>query len=420
MKQAPAVAPRPYRMHNQIQHYAWGKRDGDALIPELLGIDPEPGTPYAELWMGAHPKAPSEIELPDGTTVALNEWIAEHPEATLGPEVMETYGQLPFLFKILSAAQSLSIQAHPTKSEAVRLHAQDPEHYPDTNHKPELAIALDGLTALTGFKPFSELSETLTRYPEIAEFVGAPVANRIIEAEEPSTEEQQALARELFTAMIERAEADPDALMEAVDRLANRLSTWFEGLREVEVRFLELRQRYGSRDIGLFALFLLNLIDLTPGEGLFTDAGVPHAYLNGNIIECMANSDNVVRVGLTPKFRDPKALLEIVDVTPQRPDILSGHPHVDRGGMIRAVYETPTEEFEVHRWRLAPGTERRMEKGAGPAILLIVEGALDISWADGHETFRQGEAVFLPACLPDYSVHAREGVEIFQAEVPIT
>ncbi|MGC9523595.1 MAG: mannose-6-phosphate isomerase, class I [Anaerolineae bacterium] len=419
MKRPPAVAPRPYRMHNQIQHYAWGKRNGDALIPALLGIDPEPGIPYAELWMGAHPKAPSEIELPDGTTVPLNEWIAAHPEATLGPEVMATYRELPFLLKILSAAESLSIQAHPTKAEAERLHALDPEHYPDTNHKPELAIALDGLTALTGFKPFPELQEVLTRYPEIAEFVGAPVANAILEAEDPTLEEQKALARELFTAMIERAEADPDALMAAVDKLVSRLTAWFEGLREVEIRFLELQQRYGSRDIGLFALFLLNLIDLAPGEGLFTDAGVPHAYLSGNIIECMANSDNVVRVGLTPKFRDPQALLDIVDVTPKRPDILSGHPQMDRGGMIRAVYETPAQEFEVHRWCLAPGTERDMEKGTGPAILLVIEGALDISWGDGHETFRQGEVVFLPACLPGYRVHARDGVEIFQADVPI-
>ena len=144
MNQVPEVAPRPYRMHNQIQHYAWGTRDQDAYIAHLLGNEPEEGVPYAELWMGAHPKAPSTIELEDGRTVALNMWIKAHPNAILGREVAERYGKLPFLFKVLSAGQSLSIQAHPTKAQAEKLHARDPEHYPDNNHKPEIAVAQIG------------------------------------------------------------------------------------------------------------------------------------------------------------------------------------------------------------------------------------------------------------------------------------
>ena len=143
MSELTQITARPYRLHNQIQHYAWGTRDNDAFIPHLLQFDPEPGVPYAELWIGTHPKAPSQVELPDGSMMLLHDWIAQEPRAALGKAVHARFGGLPFLFKVLSAAQSLSIQAHPNKAQAETLHEQDPAHYPDDNHKPEIAIALD-------------------------------------------------------------------------------------------------------------------------------------------------------------------------------------------------------------------------------------------------------------------------------------
>jgi mannose-6-phosphate isomerase len=141
-------------MQNPIQNYDWGTRNKEAYIPQLLGIDAKPDTPYGELWLGAHPKAPSMVWV-DGELTPLDQWISAHPIEVLGKAVARKFnGQLPFLLKVLSAGEALSIQAHPNKAQAKILHATDPLHYPDDNHKPEIAIALDSLTALVGIKPY--------------------------------------------------------------------------------------------------------------------------------------------------------------------------------------------------------------------------------------------------------------------------
>src|SRR6516162_10200615 len=171
------VRARPYLMHNQVQNYEWGTHDDEAYIAALLGITPEPGKPYAELWMGAHPKAPSSV-LVDRKQIPLDQWIAAHPQELLGATVAARFGKrLPFLFKVLAAGEALSIQAHPNKVQAKVLRENDPEHYPDDNHKPEIAIAIDALTALMGIKPFDELANSLWRYPEIAGFVGTELSD---------------------------------------------------------------------------------------------------------------------------------------------------------------------------------------------------------------------------------------------------
>ncbi len=404
---------RPYRMRNQIQTYAWGTRNTAAFIPKLLGLSPEPDLPYAELWLGTHPKAPSMIELPDGPTVALDAWVADHAEAALGPVVLARFGELPFLLKVLSAGEALSIQAHPNKAQAAALHAKDPDHYPDANHKPEIAIALDGLTALMGIKPFTELAVTLSRYPEMADFVGQELAERVVNAVPETLQEATVLARELVSALITRANTEPGALTSAVDTLAKRLSAQSADLGEDEELFLNLRIRYGSDDVGLLTLFLLNLVHLAPGEALYVEAGVPHAYLKGNIIECMANSDNVVRVGLTPKFKDAGTLLEIIDATPQKPTPLTG----TTVGDACTVYETPADEFEIRRWSLAAGTEHRVTPDNRPAIVLMTKGRVDLVWEGGSEALRQGDALFVPAGLKRYALRAHEDSTLFEASV---
>ncbi len=415
------IAPRPYTLQNQIQPYAWGTRGADAFIPNLLGRTPKPDTPYAELWMGVHPKAPSAVVLDGDTTIPLDRWIAADPEAALGPAVAETYGGLPFLFKVLSAGQSLSIQAHPDKAQAERLHARDPEHYPDANHKPEVAVALDRLTALRGFRPYGELRATLARYPEIAQFAGDRAAV-LLPGGATGPEAQRAAVRALFEAVIRRAIEEPDALAAAVDSMARRVQDAAVDLDARAARFLTLRARYGSRDVGLFALYLFNLVHLEAGQGMFTAAGVPHAYLGGNIIECMANSDNVVRVGLTPKFRDAEALLEIVDPTPGPPPILTGAPDpsvIPQAGASEAVvYRTPAPEFVVRRVTLAPGAAVDLPTGGRPAVLLVTQGPVTLAWPAGSETAPRGRAAFLPAVLPAVTLRAAQPAELFLAGVP--
>ncbi len=416
-----AIAACPYALCNQIQPYAWGTRGEDAFIPKLLGCPPKPDTPYAELWMGAHPKAPSDVVTDDGMTVPLDRWIAADPEAVLGASVAASYIGLPFLFKVLSAGQSLSIQAHPDKVQAARLHARDPEHYPDANHKPEVAVALDRLTAMRGFRPYTELRAMLARHPEIAQFAGDRVAV-LLPGDVTTLEAQTEAVRALFEGMIRRSLDEPGALADAVDRMAVRLEAAPAPWDERAERFLALRDRYGSQDVGLFALYLFNLVHLEAGEGMFTEAGVPHAYLEGNIIECMANSDNVVRVGLTPKFRDAEALIEIVDPTPGPPPVLTGARDATvtplAGTAESVVYRTPAPEFVVRRVSLDAGAVVELPTGGRPAILLVTAGAVVLTWPGGIEPVARGRSYFLPACLPAVTMRSGEDAEVFVAAVP--
>jgi mannose-6-phosphate isomerase len=410
------VKPRPYLMRNQIQHYAWGTRNDEAFIPRLLGTEPQPDTPYAELWMGAHPTAPSAVVV-EGMEISLNQWIAAHPLELLGQTVAERFrGKLPFLFKVLSTQEALSIQAHPNKAQAEVMHACDPEHYPDGNHKPELAVALDSLTALVGIKPFAKILDALDRYPELAGFVGQDIHRKLKAAKNPSYPEQQNLVRAMFAILIERSVTSVKEMSQSIDRLAVQLTESADELREEERLFLDLRQKYGGADVGLFAIFLLNLVHLEAGEGVYTPAGIPHAYLKGNIVECMANSDNVVRVGLTPKFKDAQALVDILDCQPGVISFVEGDLNSSE-----VVYQTPFAEFEVSRWRMEPGEEKNTI-GNGPRVLIVTRGNALIRWGSdlegGEEVLQQGQSVFIPALLEEFKVKANGSVELFIAKTP--
>lgn len=398
-------------MQNPIQPYAWGTRDAEAFIPRLLGIEPQPGAPYAELWMGAHPSAPSTV-IVEGQAVALDRWIEAYPEEILGREVAARFNnQLPFLFKVLSAGETLSIQAHPNKAQAEALHARDPEHYPDDNHKPELAVALDSLTALMGIKPYSGIVETFDRYPELVRFVGEEACEALRRAGGATGTEQWLAAQQAFAALVARSVTHERELAQAIDALAARLGDAPADLREEERLVLDLRIKYPGADVGLLAIFMLNLIRLDAGQGIFIAAGMPHAYVRGNIVECMANSDNVVRVGLTPKFKDAQALVEILGHEPQPLTILDGS---DAAGV---VYRTPAREFQVSRRRMHPG-EEWIERGSGPRIVLVTEGQVQLRWDGGAETFRRGESILIPAVLDGFAVRAESHVELFKTEVP--
>jgi len=408
------IKSRPYRLINQIQHYAWGARGAAAFIPRLLNIPVEPGRPYAELWIGAHPKAPSEVVV-EGERVHLDRLIAAHPREILGATVAAAFGgRLPFLFKVLSAAEALSIQVHPNKAQAIALHARDPAHYPDANHKPEIAIALDSLTLLAGFKPFAELVATLDAAPALAEFTGAAAA-RMRAAQHPTPAEAAELVGELYAALLRRSLTEPGALAAAVSRHARQLREAGRPLCEIEERFLALREKYGDDDVGLFSLFLLNLVHLQRGEAIFTPAGVPHAYLEGNLIECMANSDNVVRAGLTPKFRDVETLIEILAPAPGRPAILRPSPDERE-----IVYRTPASEFEVHRQEMDVGDTRVIRTGGQVEVYLITQGSIQLRWGANGETaiFGQGESFLAPAVMGTFEIAAQEHTEIFRVAAP--
>ena len=413
----PDVEARPYLLQNSIQHYAWGTRGNQAFIPNLLGFRQEPGLPYAELWIGAHPKALSTVVVGD-MPVPLDQWIQAYPVQILGSKIADRFSnQLPFLFKVLSASEPLSIQVHPNKAQANALHLRDPIHYPDANHKPELAIALDSLTALMGIKPFAEIQETLRRYPEIADFIGKRVCASILNALTPDLQRQQALIQTLFSTLIKRSIDAEKELVRAIAQLAERLSR-VSSLEEIEILFLDLRAKHTGPDVGLFVMFLLNLVHLEEGQGLFTDAGTPHAYIKGNIVECMANSDNVVRVGLTDKFTDPESLIEIIDYAPAPLSVLGNHSDLGE-----KVYQTPASEFRVSRLKLNPSTARQEITENGLKLFLVTKGTVVVRWnsgsADGRMILQQGQSILVPACLREFQLSAEAPVELFKVDVPI-
>lgn len=400
--------PRPYLLKNKIQHYAWGMRGEKAFIPYLLGFEPEAGVPYAELWMGAHSKAPSTINV-DGVDEPLDKMIEKFPQEILGKEAAEKYkGKLPFLFKVLSAGEALSIQAHPNKKQAEFLHTKDPLHYPDDNHKPEIAIALDSLKALVAFRPFAAIQQTLKQVPEISAFIGGDILKKFISYDKDEEGQKQTLLRNLFTRLMRRSMTHQLDLEKACQNLASRLQSTKKKLPERDVFFLELYKKYGG-DVGLFSIYLLNLITLSSGEAVFLAAGVPHAYLRGNIIECMANSDNVVRAGLTPKFKDVETLVNILTYE-------AGPARVLVPDSEKIVYATPAQEFRVSRFMLQEGSATYLLKDGKVRILLLIEGKGTMKWGEEQLDFERGQSLLIPACLEEFKIEWQTPATLFIAE----
>jgi mannose-6-phosphate isomerase len=353
------------RLSNTIQPYAWGS---PTAIPSLLGTTPD-GKPQAELWLGAHPSAPSSTE-----RGALDAVIRARPDAILGAAVTQHFGpQLPFLLKVLAAAQPLSLQAHPSLEQAKAGFAREEaagtprtaahRNYKDANHKPEVICALTDFRALCGFR---SVSETVRLFSAL----GLDVSRL-----------QQDGLRAYFEQVMTLGKTAQRNLVEVVVDGARRGVPGFEG----ECALAQQLSRLYPGDVGIIGALLLNLVTLKPGEALYLGAGNLHAYLEGTGIELMANSDNVLRGGLTPKHVDVPELLSVLkfDDGPAKRLLPVGD--------VEAVYETPAPDFRLSRLTLT-GTPFTLP-ARGPQILLVTDGALEVQ----GETLKRGESVFFGA-----------------------
>lgn len=377
-----------------VQQYPWGKKGKESAVARLL---PEfsPENPYAELWIGSHPSAPSRIENSAGQS--LREFIAIDPRACLGDTVLAQFGDLPFLLKILSVGAPLSIQAHPDRVRAHRLHQTSPQHYPDKNHKPEMGVALTPVHLLFGLKERSHLIDTFARYPALLTLVPQELVTELRGASSSLSEAE--LRRETYRSILTAPVGERVGVVyEICEGLSTHSpTTLFERL------IPQLVETYGAEDIGILSGLLLNEIILSPGQAIFIAPNTPHAYLSGDLIECMAASDNVVRAGLTQKYQDIETLLEMLDyeASPERiiePRSLPGAENIRQ-------YETPTAEFLLsisdHAEKLL--SFRTEEK---PEILLILEGTADVIVSDGTSVaLRAGEGVFVPAAVHHYEIN---------------
>jgi mannose-6-phosphate isomerase len=391
-------------LDNRIQNYAWGSR---TAIAELLGRPSPAAEPEAELWIGAHPKAPSRIASPPGLGT-LDRVIQNDPVGLLGADVCDRFGnELPFLFKVLAAAEPLSIQAHPNQEQARAGWARENaegipldaprRNYRDPNHKPELVCALTPFVALKGFRPLAASAralEPLAR-PELKEEVA-----RI--AREASPAALRALLARLMTLdPDERAPLLQRAATEAARRAQDPGWGWVKRLLE----------KYPG-DVGALAPLYLNLVTLEPGEALFLPAGELHAYLEGTALEIMANSDNVLRGGLTPKHVELEELLRTLVFEPQELVVLK--PEALSPG--EASFRTPAREFELGFLDMAPG---RPHAGSGGRvqILLQLSGKGRLT-AGGRETLlERGQSVLVPAATSSYTLEG-EG-KVARARVPL-
>ncbi len=408
-----SIFNHPFLLHNPIQNYQWGTRNQAALIPQLMGKKPKPDKPYAELWMGAHPSNSSAIQVED-KLLPLHELIRRFPEEILGKDLNNQFGQqLPFMLKVVSVAEPLSIQAHPSKGLAVLLHKNDPDHFPDDNHKPEIAIALDSLILLAGFASYQELHTTIKKYPEIAQFFKTEALANIF-PDTPTIKEQQTESiRLLYQTFVHLYNTKPLFYQEKTAALARRLhSKSRPSIREK--LFLDAYQKYSKKDIGLFTIFFLRLVNLKQGEGLYIHPGMPHTYLRGNLLECMANSDNVIRSGLTRKFQDVKTLMTALDYSAKSAKIIK-----PSSSLAEIHYPTPAAEFTVSRFSLANNrqffpTARRVE------ILLILDGLGTIRWGKPRQrmAFHQGQSFIIPAIVGEYSVTGKPACAVYRIQVP--
>jgi len=362
------------RLDGAIRKYDWGSTSS---IPSLLGCA-EDGKPWAELWLGAHPSAPSVV---GETRTPLDELIAADPAAQLGTAVADRFGSLPFLFKVLAAAAPLSLQAHPSVPQAEAGYAREDaagisigapnRSFRDRFHKPELICALTDFHALCGFRdPVATLDVLATIDTSALD----PIRDRLA-----ASSDVDGLGP-LLEYLLTLPAADAAALVAPVVAACGVPGP--DRHADVRAMAAALGERYPG-DAGVVTALLLNLVHLKPGEALFLGAGNLHAYLGGTGVEIMANSDNVLRGGLTTKRIDIPTLLEVVDARPI-------DPIVQRPALVQGIasYDAPVPEFLLDRLDLDVSATV-----SGPAILLCTDGVVDA----GSFSLERGAAAWLPA-----------------------
>jgi mannose-6-phosphate isomerase len=383
-----------------LQDYAWG---GYHFIPDLLGEPAVEGHPVAELWMGTHHRGKALVMDAD-TATPLDEWLALNPQC-LGEKAMAQFNsKLPFLFKVLDVREMLSIQTHPTKAQAERGFAAenaagvplDAPHrnFKDDNHKPEVMVALTDFWLLHGFRPLSNIKALLEKVDAFAPL-------------KPYFEGDD--LRKLYHYIMQMPQSEVERLLEPLyDKLAAQIPSDkdtpdFWAWRAMATETGPVYDR------GVFSIYLFNLVYLRPGQGIFQEAGIPHAYLEGVNVELMANSDNVFRGGLTPKHVDVPQLMKHIVLKPVVPRVLEG----EDVRPFEQAYTAPVADFQLNRVHLPP-SETYTHKPTSIELLLLLNGS--VVGAEG-QIWQRGQVLLACANQP-YTLRAEEECMIYKALVP--
>lgn len=372
-----------FKLDNVIQNYVWGSQ---TAITELFGIANPSNQPQAEIWMGAHPNGCSKLA---DNGMLLSDFIAQDPVGVLGDYTVERFGELPYLFKVLAADKPLSVQVHPSRGKAIAGYEKENSqgidlaagnrNYKDANHKPELVYALTFYKAMNGFRPINEIVSLFNQ-------AGIETLRSEINAlaDMPSA---KGLSQFFAVVMNLRGERKQQALAELHQAITGRAKT--AQAREAFALIAEFNQEYAD-DIGLFSPLMLNVVELEPGEAMFLHAETPHAYVKGTGLEIMANSDNVLRAGLTPKHMDVAELIDntkFVSIDPQ-------HIKLTPYQMENKIgYPIPVDDFGFEVLKSSAEVTSQYVRGA--EILLCVEGEVSVSDGKQSMTLKLGESLFV-------------------------
>ncbi|KAL8686531.1 MAG: hypothetical protein Q9218_007042, partial [Villophora microphyllina] len=408
-----------------VNSYDWGKVGQDsaaakyATATESNQFSIESEKPYAELWMGTHPSLPSkDVE----TQRSLLDLVQDN-KALMSTQISDKFGEkLPFLFKVLSIRKALSIQAHPNKKLAGELHAKDPEHYPDDNHKPEMTIAITPFDGFCGFRPLKEISHFLSTVPSLRTLIGDEAAKEFEESVKgretsSSAEDTQRNKKALQSAFSALMTKDQSAIATSAKELVASAEKDGEkfaggggpsnGGKELADLVVRLNSQFAG-DVGLFVLFFLNYVKLEVGEAMFLKADDIHAYLSGDIIECMASSDNVVRAGFTPKFQDIPTLTSMLTysyapISEQKMKPVD-YPYVTlnrtaySSSSSAILYDPPIEEFSVVKTQLnSKEAKATFEAIEGPSVIICTSGSGTISVGPKTKPVKAGHVFFVGA-----------------------
>ena len=395
-----------YKLKGKVQHYAWG---GFEFIPNLINFSNKDYKPCAEYWLGAHPSAPSIIEIANKSH-NLFELIQQYPQQILSKSIQEKFGELPYLFKVLDVKDMLSIQVHPTKAEAVKGFEREEaagipinapnRNYKDKNHKPEVMIALGEFYLLHGFLSLQEIENRLTAIKELNVLLHILKREGIQSLYQFLMEMTQEEVDSILTSLVKReirkkfnGELDKSQPGWWVSKLFNDV---------VEVKNI---------DRGVFSIYLFNIVCLQKGEGIFQSAGVPHAYLEGQNIELMANSDNVLRGGLTPKHIDVPELMKHTLFEPIIPKVLKG---TLRGG-VENMYDCPVDDFDISKINLTSNNSYQA-LSTSPEIFIVIEGGAVVNGSGLNISIKRGDSFII---LPNenYSIRSSGNCELYKAFV---
>ena len=396
-------------LENEILDYAWGSKK---FIPELLGIPHPFKKPQAEMWMGSHKKAPSKVVLND-ERISLDHLIEKYPKDILGEKISEKFsGELPFLFKVLSASKPLSIQAHPDKTQAslgfgrenrkgIEIDAPK-RNYRDGNHKPELICALTTMWALKGFRKPVEILDLINPLHEISDWCGVDILQK-----QPDENGIKLFFLNLLSLKKSVARAIVEDAVKIISTIKDK-NPAYEWIKK-------LSQEYPG-DIGVLSPLYLNVLKLNPGEAIYLPARELHAYLSGSGLEIMANSDNVLRGGLTQKYIDKTELINVLSFTPGTPEITKSK----KSDSFEAFYSSMAEEFILSVIDL-PDDESVYKKDGQKSIeiILCTEGdaeILDVRTGERKLLFK-GTSMLIPAAVDEYSIKGRS--TIYKASVPL-